>query len=65
MIGRYYHYRCLKCGYKFIKYQSDALVPVICPKCKGNVEVVSSSNSLNPFGEIVDLMIDLVTKDKK
>jgi len=63
MIGRYYTYKCKKCGYRFTKFQSDVLLPVLCPKCGGKVEIVSSSMTRNPLEEIVDLIKNILRKD--
>ncbi len=40
-IGKFYFYKCKKCGYKFTRFQSDVLVPIVCPKCEGEVEIIS------------------------
>ena len=56
MIGKYYNYKCEKCGYEFTKYQSDALVPVMCQKCKGSVRIKSSSMILNPLDKIKKML---------
>jgi len=60
MIGKYYTYKCKKCGYVFTKYQSDVFFPVICPKCGGDVEIISSSLFRNSLLEIFSKIKNLV-----
>ena len=61
-IGRYYKYKCKKCGYTFTKYQSDVFMPVSCPKCGGEVEklllVFCSDIFLSNFGELLLVLLD-------
>ena len=64
-VGRYYKYKCKKCGYTFTKYQSDVFMPVSCPKCGGEVEIVSSSMIRNPLEEVVDIVKNVFRKEKK
>jgi len=58
-VGKYYKYKCKSCGYVFTKFQSDALLPVVCPKCGGEVEVISSSITNSPINVVINAIKDL------
>jgi len=61
-IGRYYRYRCKKCGYTFVKFQSDVIMPINCPKCGGEVEIVEDQD---PIDKIIRSFQNLFAKGKK
>jgi len=61
-IGRYYKYRCKKCGYTFTKFESDVIIPPSCPKCGGDVEIISSSITNNPLEDVVEKIKEIFKK---
>jgi putative FmdB family regulatory protein len=66
-IAQYVTYKCKKCGYIFTKYQSDVMIPVSCPKCKGEVEIINSTLTPPLFDNIDNIfnLIKTIFKGKK
>ncbi len=46
-ISKYCMYRCIKCGYKFIKIRNDVALPVNCPKCTSTTELLKCKRYLS------------------
>ena len=50
------------CGYTFTKFESDVIIPPSCPKCGGEVEVISSSITNSPINVVINAIKDLLRK---
>ena len=62
-VSRYYKYKCKKCSYIFTKFQSEVLIPVSCPKCKGEVEVISANLRKNQLDDVIETVKNVFRKD--
>ena len=62
-IGKYYTYKCTKCEYRFTKLHSDVfLIHMKCPKCKGDIQILNSSDFTVDVQAIVSSIKDIFSK---
>jgi len=60
--GKYYIYICEQCKYEFEKLQEDIIVPVICPRCGGNVKMVKACINFSFIDKIIEWIHNIIKK---